>query len=226
MAQPLVRLLNRNDCDNDAHGELYPSEGSSRWLILTRLNAWKNIPWIPISHRWSPTWSQKIVYRHVCLSSTLGESVFHAVYSGLFFDERELKKFDRVEDVDELLSAIVRLRQLEQFAWIINERALTSQSPALFDGLIDLTWVLVTEKTVLGLLGVKLHHVFSEENLLIDALELISNTFHQFLAYPPAFWSEAISVINCSSIESWSYGNEVYRSVRFLHASSEQSVIL
>jgi hypothetical protein len=43
-----------------------------------------------------------------------------------------------VEDVDELLSAIVRLRQLENFAWIINERALTSNSTALFDGSIGL----------------------------------------------------------------------------------------
>jgi hypothetical protein len=40
----------------------------------------------------------------------------------------------RVEDADELLSVIVRLQQLENFVWIINERALISNSLAHFDG--------------------------------------------------------------------------------------------
>lgn len=39
-----------------------------------------------------------------------------------------------MEDADELLSIIVRLQQLENFVWIINERALTINSSALFDG--------------------------------------------------------------------------------------------
>lgn len=130
-----------------------------------------------------------------------------------------------MEDVDELLSAIVRLRQLENFAWIINERALTSNSSALFDGSTDLHETIAIPVILLGLLGVKLHDTFSEENLLIDALELISNTFRQFLTYPAAFWSNAISVINCSSTEPWSYGKEVHRSVQFLHASREQIAI-
>ncbi len=40
----------------------------------------------------------------------------------------------RVEDTDELLSVIVQLQQLENFVWIINERALITNSSALFDG--------------------------------------------------------------------------------------------
>jgi hypothetical protein len=40
----------------------------------------------------------------------------------------------RIEDTDELLSVIVRLQQLENFVWIINERALITNSSALFDG--------------------------------------------------------------------------------------------
>jgi len=39
-----------------------------------------------------------------------------------------------VEDIDELLSVIVQLQQLENFVWIINERALITNSSALFDG--------------------------------------------------------------------------------------------
>jgi hypothetical protein len=62
-----------------------------------------------------------------------------------------------------------------------------------------------------GLLGVKLHDSFNEENLLIDAIQLIINTFSKFLDYPPLFWSESISVLNCSSTEPWSYGKDVYR---------------
>jgi hypothetical protein len=75
--------------------------------------------------------------------------------------------------------------------------------------------------TVLGLLGVKLHESFSEENLLIDALELISNTFRQFLTYPVTFWSDAISAINCSSTEPWPYGREVHRSVQIFSCTQK-----
>lgn len=40
----------------------------------------------------------------------------------------------RMADADELLSAIVRLNKLDNFVWILNERVLRSNSPALFDG--------------------------------------------------------------------------------------------
>lgn len=39
-----------------------------------------------------------------------------------------------MEDADELLSIIVKLQQLESFIWIINERTLSTNSSALFDG--------------------------------------------------------------------------------------------
>jgi len=42
--------------------------------------------------------------------------------------------YSRIEDTDELLSVIVQLQQLENFVWIINERALITNSSALFDG--------------------------------------------------------------------------------------------
>ena len=47
---------------------------------------------------------------------------------------KKRKIYYRLEDIDELLSAIVRLQKLEDFVWIINERAITSNSSALFDG--------------------------------------------------------------------------------------------
>jgi hypothetical protein len=100
----------------------------------------------------------------------------------------------RVEDTDELLSVIVRLQQLENFVWIINERALTSNSSEIFD----------------GLLGVRLHSLFSEENLLIDAVKLLVNTFNKFIDYPP-FWSEKTTAINCSTIEAWEFGKDLYK---------------
>jgi hypothetical protein len=39
-----------------------------------------------------------------------------------------------MKDINELLSVIVQLQQLENFVWIINERALIMNSSALFDG--------------------------------------------------------------------------------------------
>ena len=94
-----------------------------------------------------------------------------------------------MEDTDELLSVIVRLQQLENFVWIINERALISNSTAIFD----------------GLLGVKLHNSFSEENLLIDATKLLINTYKKFLNSTIEFWTEKNPPINCSSTEPWVY---------------------
>ncbi|CAF0897335.1 unnamed protein product [Adineta steineri] len=111
-----------------------------------------------------------------------------------------------IEDTDELLTAVVRLQQLENFVWIINERVLVSNSSALFD----------------GILGVKLHSSFTEENLLIDATQLIMNTFSKFIHHPPLFWSEKISVLNCSSMQSWSYGRDVFQT--FLNSSVEGGI--
>ncbi|UJR33351.1 hypothetical protein I4U23_020800 [Adineta vaga] len=82
------------------------------------------------------------------------------------------------EDVHSLLSDIARLQQLESFVWIINERALLTNSSGFFD----------------GILGVKLHPSFTEENLLIDATELIVNTFTKFREYPISFWSDDTSI--------------------------------
>jgi hypothetical protein len=62
-----------------------------------------------------------------------------------------------------------------------------------------------------GILGVKLHHSFNEENLLIDAAQLIRNTFMKFLNYPSTFWLQDSPVIDCSSTEPWSHGRDVYR---------------
>ena len=56
---------------------------------------------------------------------------------GLCLSIKKLLYHSRVEDTDELLSVIVRLQQLENFVWIINERALRSNSLALFDGEIN-----------------------------------------------------------------------------------------
>ena len=106
----------------------------------------------------------------------------------------------RVEDTDELLSVIVRLQHLENFVWILNECALTSNSSTLFD----------------GLLGVRLHNSFNEENLLIDATKLLVNTFYKFINQS-SFWSEETSAINCSSIEPWQYGKELYRFAENFH---------
>ncbi|CAF3877872.1 unnamed protein product [Rotaria sp. Silwood2] len=103
----------------------------------------------------------------------------------------------RQKDTDELLLAIVRLQKFENFVWIINERALKSNSLALFD----------------GLLGVKLHDSFNKENLLIDATQLIINTFLKFLNESSSLWSENISVIDCSSTEPWKYGKDVYKAL-------------
>ncbi|CAF0819485.1 unnamed protein product [Rotaria sordida] len=99
--------------------------------------------------------------------------------------------------IDELLLAIVRLQKLENFVWIINERALKSNNSAFFD----------------GLLAVKLNDSFNEENLLIDATQLIRNTFIKFLNYTPLFWSENMSVIDCLSTEPWIYGKDVYKTL-------------
>jgi hypothetical protein len=106
--------------------------------------------------------------------------------------------FYRVEDIDDLLSVIVRLQHLENFVWIINERALTTNSSAIFD----------------GLLGVRLHHSFNEENLLIDATNILGNTFSKFVNNS-TFWLEKISAINCSSTEPWSYGKDLYRFIDY-----------
>ena len=102
----------------------------------------------------------------------------------------------RVEDTDELLSVIIRLQHLENFVWIINERALMSNSTALFN----------------GLLGVKLHHSFNEENLLVDATKLLVNTFAKFLHRNDSLlWSKEISAINCTATEAWPFGDDLYR---------------
>lgn len=99
-----------------------------------------------------------------------------------------------MEDADELLSVIVRLQHLENFVWILNERALTSNSSTLFD----------------GLLGVRLHYSFSEENLLADATSVLVNAFGQFINQPD-FWMEKTSPINCSSTEVWTYGKQLFK---------------
>ena len=43
----------------------------------------------------------------------------------------------RPKDINELLSAIVRLDKLENFVWIVNERVLVSNNSKLFDGQIE-----------------------------------------------------------------------------------------
>jgi hypothetical protein len=58
---------------------------------------------------------------------------------------------------------------------------------------------------------VKLHHSFNQENLLMDAAHLIMNTFTKLLDYPSIFWKEDISVLDCSIVEPWPFGNDVYR---------------
>jgi hypothetical protein len=67
----------------------------------------------------------------------------------------------------------------------------------------------------LGLLGVKLHNSLNEENLLIDAAQLIINTFTKLLDYPSLFWFGKASVLDCSTTEPWSYGTDVYRYILF-----------
>lgn len=53
----------------------------------------------------------------------------------MLLKEKSMVNFDcRVEDIEQLLSAIVQLQQLENFVWIINERALINENPAIFDG--------------------------------------------------------------------------------------------
>ena len=99
-----------------------------------------------------------------------------------------------MEDTDELLSVIVRLQHLENFVWILNERALTLNSSALFD----------------GLLGVRLHQSFNEENLVVDATHLLVNAFGQFIDYSE-FWLDKTSPINCSSTDVWPFGKHLYR---------------
>ena len=118
---------------------------------------------------------------------------------------------DRDDNVDEILSTVGRLPQLENFVWIINERALTSNSSALFDGLPVCLRLELGLELCAGLLGVKLHDVFNEENLLLDARQLVINAFTRLLNYPPLFWSEEVTAIACSSTEPWSYGADVYR---------------
>ena len=62
-----------------------------------------------------------------------------------------------------------------------------------------------------GILSIRLHHSFTEENLLNDATQLITNTFTKLLDYPSSFWSELTPAIDCSSTEFWSFGKDVYR---------------
>ena len=95
--------------------------------------------------------------------------------------------------------------------WIINERALTSNSSALFDGSLGCLRQEPNLDLCAGLLGVKLHDSFNEENLLLDARQLVVNAFTRLLDYPPLFWSEEVSAIACSSTEPWSFGADVYR---------------
>jgi len=102
--------------------------------------------------------------------------------------------FNRLEDVDELFSAIINLQLLENCVWIVNERVLTSNHTGLID----------------GLLGVRLHHRFTQENLLIDATNLLVQTFSKFINNS-LFWSEKPLAIDCSSTEPWTFGKELYR---------------
>ncbi|CAF4292745.1 unnamed protein product, partial [Rotaria sp. Silwood2] len=124
---------------------------------------------------------------------------FTSLISNLTYEDRLLARVfiihTRIEDTDELLSAIVRLQHLENSVWIINERALTSNSTVLFD----------------GLLGVRLHNSFNEENLLIDATKLLVNTFDKFNDHASLFWSTKTPAINCLSTESWLYGKDLYK---------------
>ncbi|CAF1222879.1 unnamed protein product [Rotaria sordida] len=124
---------------------------------------------------------------------------FTSLISNLTYEDRLLARVfiihTRIEDTDELLSVIVRLQHLENFVWIINERSLTSNSTALFD----------------GILGVRLHNSFNEENLLIDATKLLMNTFDKFNNHTSLFWDTKIPAINCLSTESWPYGKDLYR---------------
>jgi len=127
---------------------------------------------------------------------------FTSLISNLTSEDRLLARVfiihARVEDADELLSVIVRLQHLENFVWILNERVLISNSSALFN----------------GLLGVKLHHSFSEENLLIDATKLLLNTFEKFLHQTDSIlWSDDISAINCSATEPWPLGTDLYHEI-------------
>lgn len=68
----------------------------------------------------------------------LSASVFiiHTKYKANHFELAETKcsPLCREEDVDSLLTDIAHLQQLESFVWIINERALVTNSSALFDG--------------------------------------------------------------------------------------------
>ncbi|CAF3093180.1 unnamed protein product [Rotaria socialis] len=124
---------------------------------------------------------------------------FTSLISNLTYEDRLLARVfiihTRIEDTDELLSVIVRLQHLENFVWIINERAIISNSTALFDGLI----------------GVRLHSSFNEENLLIDATKLLANAFNKFTDYSSAFWTSKTTAINCLSTDAWTYGIDFYR---------------
>ncbi|CAF3742483.1 unnamed protein product [Rotaria magnacalcarata] len=124
---------------------------------------------------------------------------FTSLISNLTYEDRLLARVfiihTRIEDTDELLSVIVRLQHLENFVWIINERAIISNSTALFDGLI----------------GVRLHNSFNEENLLIDATKLLANAFNKFTDYSSAFWTSKTAAINCLSTDAWTYGIDFYR---------------
>lgn len=116
-----------------------------------------------------------------------------------------------MQDVDKLLSAIKQLQLLENYAWIINEHTLTNNKLTLFDGRILCRQIKHLQLNVVGILGVRLHESFNEENLLRDASQLILKTFTKFLNYSSAFWSPTVPIIDCSTTIPWSYGKEVYR---------------
>ncbi|CAF1349247.1 unnamed protein product [Adineta ricciae] len=125
---------------------------------------------------------------------------FTSVISNLTSEDRLLSRVfiihAKPEDIDECLSAIVHLQHLKGFVWIVNERALSTNSSFMFD----------------GLLAVRLHSSFTEENLLIDATTVLIETFYKFISHT-LFWNEKKPAINCSTIEPWKYGKEVYSKI-------------
>ena len=94
-----------------------------------------------------------------------------------------------------------------------------SNSSAVFDGDKSLHSIIIPCQyfSVSGILSVRLHQLFTEENLLIDATRLITNTFTKLLDYPSSFWSQIAAAIDCSSTDFWSFGKDVYRYVHQLH---------
>ena len=78
----------------------------------------------------------------------------------------------------------------------------------------------------LGLIGVKLHNSFNEENLLVDAIQLIINTLPKFHDFPSLFWVESDSLIDCSSVLPWSYGTDIYQYKLFLSSMYRKEILV